>query len=114
TGCLTLIGINSEGIAVGNTNLQARDARPGLQYLSVLHRAIRSRTFDEAVTAVRDAPRAAAHYYYIADANGRAVGLECSAAQSVPLSPRDELLVHCNHPLAPEIAALALSSPASS
>lgn len=114
TGCLTLIGISSEGIAVGNTNLQTRDARLGVQYLSVLHRTLRSRTFEEAVQAVESAPRAGAHYYYVADRDGRAVGLECSAQQCVKLVPEDGLLVHCNHALAPEIAALEVDKPGSS
>jgi len=106
TGCLTLIGLNSAGIAVGNTNLRTTDSRPGLQYLSVLHRAIRSTTFHEAVAAIGDAPRSAAHYFYVADAHNHAVGLECSATQCVPLSPQDDLLVHCNHAFTPAISAL--------
>lgn len=114
TGCLTLIGINSEGIAVGNTNLQTSDARLGVQYLSVLHRALRSRTFEEAVQAVENAPRAGAHYYYVADRNGRSVGLECSAQKNVRLTTTDGLLVHCNHALDPEIAALEVAEPGSS
>lgn len=114
TGCLTLIGINSEGIAVGNTNLQTRDARLGVQYLSVLHRALRSRSFSEAVEAVESAPRVGAHYYYVADGKGHALGLECSAQKSVQLSPADGFLVHCNHALAPEIAALEVDKPGSS
>jgi hypothetical protein len=114
TGCLTLIGLSSEGIAVGNTNLRTRDVRPGLQYLSVLHRAIRSRTFEEAVSAVRDAPRSAAHYYYVADANSQAIGLECSATRCEPLHPHEDLLVHCNHALTTPIAELEVASPESS
>lgn len=114
TGCLTLIGLNSEGIAVGNTNLRTKDVRPGLQYLSVLHRAIRSRTLEEAVEAVRNAPRSAAHYYYVADANGQAIGLECSATRCEPLYPQNGLLIHCNHALTAPIAELEAVSPESS
>ncbi len=114
TGCLTLIGLNSEGIAVGNTNLRTKDVRPGLQYLSVLHRAIRSRTFEEAVGAIRGAPRSAAHYYYVADAGGQAVGLECSATRCEPLQLQNGLLVHCNHALTAPIAELEITSPESS
>lgn len=105
TGCLSLIGINSEGLAVGTTNLRTTDARPGVQYLSILHRALRSRTFGEAMSAVRDAPRAAGHYYYLADADGNAAGLECSAERCVAFSPQKGLLIRCNHALAGEIAA---------
>jgi len=114
TGCLTLIGINDSGIAVGNTNLKTRDARPGVQYLSVLHRALRSRSFEEAANAIADAPRAGAHYYYVADGKGNAVGLECSAQQVARLSPSDGYLVHCNHALDARIAALEIEEPGTS
>ncbi len=106
TGCLTLIGLNSEGIAVGTTNLRTTDARPGVQYLSILHRAIRSRTLEEVIASVRSAPRSAAHYFFAADAHGNAVGLECSAADCETLYPHDGLLIHCNHALTPSIRAI--------
>lgn len=114
TGCLTLIGLSGEGIAVGNTNLRTTDTRPDVQYLSVIHRAIRSKTFAEAVNTVRQAPRSAAHYFYLGDAGGNAVGLECSAARCVELRPQEGLLVHCNHALSPDIAAIECDAPAGS
>jgi isopenicillin-N N-acyltransferase-like protein len=111
TGCLTLIGLNSEGIAVGNTNLQTRDVRPGVQYLSVLHRALRARSLAEAIAAIRDAPRSAAHYYYVAGPDGRAVGIECSARESVRFDVARDTFVHCNHALSAKIAALEAAAP---
>jgi len=111
TGCLTLIGINSEGIAVGNTKLQTTDARVGVQYLTVLHRALRARSLSEAVESIRQAPRAGAHYYYAAGPDGVAVGLECSAARAVPFEIRSGTFVHCNHALNEEIAALQAEAP---
>lgn len=111
TGCLTLMGINSEGIAVGNTNLQTTDVRVGVQYLSVLHRALRARSLPEAVESIRPAPRAAAHYYYVAGPEGAAVGLECSAAQAVPFEVSKGIFVHTNHALSDEIAALEVRKP---
>ena len=106
TGCLTLIGLNSEGLAVGNTNLHTRDSRVGLQYLTVLHRAIRCRTVADAEPTIANAPRSAAHYYYIADATGHAVALECSATRCHRFTIGAEPFVHCNHCLAPPIAEL--------
>jgi isopenicillin-N N-acyltransferase-like protein len=112
TGCLSLIGLNAEGIAVGNTNLVTRDVRPGVQYLSVLHRALRATTLDEAVDCIRSAPRAAGHYYYVAGPDEVATGLECSAAHSVSFAVQGGTWVHCNHALSPEIAALEVNAPA--
>lgn len=114
TGCLTLIGLNAEGIAVGNTNLSTRDVRLGVQYLTVLHRALRARSFSEAVESIRQALRAAAHYYYVAGPGGMAVGLECSAQRAVAFEVRSGTFVHCNHALSREIAELEVEPPAPS
>jgi isopenicillin-N N-acyltransferase like protein len=114
TGCLSLIGINAEGIAVGNTNLQTTDARVGVQYLTVLHRALRSRSLSEAVESIRQAPRSGAHYYYAAGPDGLAVGLECSATRAVPFETRMGIFVHCNPALSEEIAAMETDAPPAS
>lgn len=114
TGGLTLLGINSEGIAVGNTNITTRDARIGVQYLSVLHRALASTTLDEAVRCVVDAPRAGAHYYYLGGPDGVAWGLECSATRCARFEVTHGVFVHCNHARSPEIAALETEPPAES
>ena len=111
TGCLTLIGVNDAGIAVGNTNLQTTDARVGVQYLTVLHRALRATSLPEAVECIRQAPRAGAHYYYAAGPDGHAVGLECSATRALPFQVDNGVFVHCNHALSDEIAALEAESP---
>ncbi|MCZ7600597.1 MAG: hypothetical protein M5U09_26690, partial [Gammaproteobacteria bacterium] len=43
TGCLSLIGVNDEGIAVGNSNITPLDARPGVMYLAMIHHALAQR-----------------------------------------------------------------------
>lgn len=111
TGCLTLIGMNDAGIAAGNTNLRTVDVRPGVQYLTVLHRALRARSLAEAAACIARAPRAAAHYYYAGSADGEAVGLECSARREARFTPGSGAFVHCNHALSPDIGALE-SAPA--
>lgn len=67
-GCLSLVGMNAEGVAVGTTNIKTHGARPGVGYLGILHRAIHARTADEASELVRSAPLAGAHTYWVADA----------------------------------------------
>ncbi|MDP6505819.1 MAG: C45 family autoproteolytic acyltransferase/hydrolase, partial [Planctomycetota bacterium] len=57
TGGLSMIGINSEGVAVGNTNIRTTDVRIGVQYLSTIHRAAKSPTLEDAVSAVTETPR---------------------------------------------------------
>ena len=67
TGCLSLMGINARGLAVGTTNIKTYGSRPGVGYLSILHRALRSADVAEAREVVRDAPHAGAHTYWLAD-----------------------------------------------
>nr|MBV6629502.1 hypothetical protein [Oceanococcus sp. HetDA_MAG_MS8] len=70
-GCLTLMGGNEHGVAVGTTNLKTLGAKPGVGYLGVLHRAIRCETAAQASALVEKAPVAAAHSYWMADTQTR-------------------------------------------
>ena len=106
-GCLSLIGLSEAGIAVGNTNLSPTDARPGVMYLAMIHEALRSEDSAQALAAIADAPRASGHYYYLADAQGEAAGIETTAARHVALDPPGGLLVHANHYHDPGLGELA-------
>lgn len=68
TGCLSLIGINEEGVTVGTTNIKTYGSRPGVGYLSILHRALQAKDVAEAKRLVQEAPHAGAHTYWLADA----------------------------------------------
>ncbi|MCZ7646726.1 MAG: C45 family peptidase [Planctomycetota bacterium] len=114
TGCLTLIGVNAAGVAVGNTNLKGNDARPGVQYLTVLHRALRSESFEEAAEAVRGSPRAGAHYYYVGGPNGEAAGFECSATRCAEVPVASGTYTHCNHYLDEELKPFDPEPPSAS
>jgi hypothetical protein len=81
-----------------------------VQYLSVLHRALRAASRAEAVESIRSAPRAAGHYYYVAGPDETAIGLECSAARSVLFTTRGGTSAHCNHALSQEIAAAEVNA----
>ena len=112
-GCLSLIGLNDRGIAVGTTNIRTKDARPGVNYLSILHKALAQTSLDTAIEAVVTAPRAGAHFYYLADAT-RAVLLECSATRVHRRDLTAGVAVHANHCLEPENQAIEGSVPTSS
>jgi isopenicillin-N N-acyltransferase-like protein len=96
-GCLSLMGLNSAGIAIGTSNLRTTDARPGVPYLSLIHRALACASHDDAVAAITHAQRAGAHAYYVVDADGNASALECTAlhAEVLPITTRAH--VHTNH-----------------
>jgi isopenicillin-N N-acyltransferase-like protein len=115
TGCLTLIGMNEHGVAVGTTNVRTTDARPGVMYLSILHRMLDARDAEGAAQVVEGAHRSGAHFYWIVDGQGRVLTLECSAR----VAHREELTsgssVHTNHCLVPANIAEqgVLASPSS-
>ncbi len=97
TGCLSLMGLNEYGVAVGTTNIRAYDSRAGVCYLDVIHKALTARTTDGAAHAVTEAPRAGAHYFYLLDADGHSLALECTAAQHQAVRVEQGTYVHCNH-----------------
>ena len=96
-GCLSLMGMNSAGVAIGTSNLRTTDARPGVPYLSLIHRALACTSHDDAVSAITSAPRAGAHAYYVVDAGGRASAIECTARQAEVMPVTTAVHVHTNH-----------------
>ena len=102
-GCLSLIGMNEHGIAVGTTNLRAVDARIGVGYLDVIHEALARERIEDSVAVIESAPRAGAHYYTVADAEGSAALIECTARRHSTHRPSAGVHVHTNHFLDDEL-----------
>ena len=69
-GCLTLVGMNERGVAVGTTNLKTWGSRVGVGYLSVLHKAIAQPTLALASEVFERAPVAGAHSYWAGSPEG--------------------------------------------
>ena len=113
-GCLSLIGLNEHGIAVGTTNIRTTDARPGVTYLSLIHRALASATLAEAAEAIRGAPRAGAHFYYLADASGRGLALETTPGHVDEVRVDSGAHVHTNHCQVPAHQAIESQTPSTS
>jgi isopenicillin-N N-acyltransferase-like protein len=109
-GCLSLMGMNEHGLALSTTNLRTTDARPGVPYLNVIHRALRETNVPSAVGVVRDAPRAAAHTFLIADREEGCV-VECTAAKSVVSDLVDGVIVQTNHCLVPAHQKIESTAP---
>ncbi|WP_263078591.1 C45 family peptidase [Endozoicomonas sp. Mp262] len=66
-GCLSLMGMNSQGLAVGTTNLKTWGSKPGIGYLNLIHRSLRCNTLEEASRILAEAPKSGAHTYWLAD-----------------------------------------------
>lgn len=95
-GALSLTGMNAAGVAVGTTNIKTRRSRVGVGYLSLLHRAICSGSAAIASELLRAAPRAAAHTYWLADAQG-ATELECDPEAAIERRADSGPLARTNH-----------------
>jgi isopenicillin-N N-acyltransferase-like protein len=104
-GALSLTGMNAKGVTVGTTNIKTRRSRIGVGYLSLLHRAIRAGSAAEARRLVSEAPRAAAHTYWLADAQ-QALELECDPDTVIERRVEREPLARTNHCLAGSMRAL--------
>lgn len=68
-GCLSLMGMNSLGLAVGTTNLKTWGSRPGIGYINLIHRSLRCQSLTEAASLLAGAPKSGAHSYWLADAH---------------------------------------------
>ena len=113
-GCLSLIGLNAAGIAVGTTNIRTRDARIGVGYLDIIHSVLAATGLAEAERSVREAPRAGAHYYYLMDAKSDARAMECTADRAHTACVDQGSYTHCNHVLVPAHEALEVTVPRAS
>ena len=106
-GCLCLIGMNSAGVAVGNTNLVPTDARVGVNYLFTITRALQCTSAEEAAACIEAAPRMSGHNFYVADER-TAINIETTATRSVRTAVTGEVLVHTNHYLSDRLKPLEL------
>ena len=105
-GGLSMIGLNSEGIAIGTTNIKTTDTRPGVHYLNIIHKVMSCSTIKEAEESILKAPRSGAHFYMIADSKGSFKGFECSALKHAEMPLKSGSLNHCNHILDPGLKIL--------
>ncbi|MEZ4465514.1 MAG: C45 family peptidase [bacterium] len=105
-GCLSLMGINEDGVALGTTNIKTRDSRAdGVGYLALIHRGLRARSAMEAAEAIAGAPRAAAHTYWIVDPR-QAISLETSPSVIERRAITHGAFVQTNHCQAKALAAM--------
>ena len=105
-GCLTLIGVNEAGIAVGNNNLQPTDARPGIVYLALLHEALYQTDWSRSRQSITDLYRASGHNYVMAHESGTCVDIETTATEHEEFTVDSPWYVHTNHYLSQRLKAL--------
>jgi isopenicillin-N N-acyltransferase-like protein len=113
TGCLSLVGLNAAGLAVGTTNVKTRGSRIGVGYMGILHRMLACTSFDEAARVCETAPRAAAHTYWLCSAD-RQADWETTATSCVRREVGDHPIFRSNHCLVGEHASREADVPTSS
>lgn len=113
TGCLSLVGLNDAGLAVGTTNIKTRGSKPGVGYMGILHRMLGSRTFDDAARLCETAPRAAAHTYWLASED-RLSEWETTAWSAIRRDATTAPIARTNHCLVPEHSEREGEGPTSS
>ncbi len=96
TGCLSLVGMNDRGLAVGTTNIKTHGSKVGIGYMGVLHKMLSAKSFAEAAQICETAPRAAAHTYWLASPEQLAEW-ETTAWSAVRRDAVDEPTGRTNH-----------------
>ncbi|NUN14039.1 MAG: hypothetical protein HUU55_10440 [Myxococcales bacterium] len=81
-GCMGMIGMNAEGVAVGINNLTPTDARIGVLWPALVRRMLQCRTANEALGVLKAAPLGSGHNYFIADVD-TAYNVETTAIHKV-------------------------------
>ncbi|MCH2204604.1 MAG: C45 family peptidase [Lentisphaerales bacterium] len=105
-GGLSLIGLNSEGIAIGTNNIKSTDSKPGVHYLNLIHKAMQLSTHEQVKDMITNATRSGAHYFLFGDKKGEYSGLECTATKHAEITSKDGIVTHCNHILTSELKSL--------
>ena len=105
-GGLSLIGMNSKGLAIGTNNIKTTDTQPGLHYLNLIHKAMQYSSADQVKKMISRAIRSGAHYFLFGDKQGNFYGLECSATKHDEIKHKAGVLTHCNHILSSKLKSL--------
>ncbi len=96
-GCVGMIGMNSEGVAIGINNLGGADGQVGVTWPFVIRKALEQSTADDALACITDVKLAGAHNYLLMDKTGRGYNVEAMPTRTHITELGDEPLVHTNH-----------------
>ena len=97
TGCVGMIGMNDQGIAIGINNLSASDGQVGVTWPFVIRKALMQDNLDDAVACVVDAKRTGAHNYMLFDKHGKGYNIEAMSTECQITELDDGCIAHTNH-----------------
>lgn len=111
TGCVGMIGMNSEGIAVGINNLMATDGQIGVTWPFVVRKVLQQTNLDDALACVTDAKLAGAHNYLLMDRSGAGYEVEAMSTSHYAHKLGDDTITHTNHCLIQQNLQVARERP---
>lgn len=95
-GCLAYIGLNSDGLCIGTTNVTSRDIGTGVFFPALVQAALATPTPMDAVHVLSVLPKVSGHYFYLVSPTS-ACACEVSANKCVAWSIETSIYVHTNH-----------------
>lgn len=105
-GCVGMIGMNSEGVAIGINNLSATDGQVGVSWNFVIRKALEQSTVDDALKCITSANLAGAHNYMLMDKSGKGFNVEAMSTTTVITELEEDAIVHTNHCLVEQTQAV--------
>ena len=104
-GQVSYIGMNDRGLAVVANYLTCDGWRIGFPRYFLSRVALAQTSVGAAISAIRAIPRASSRNLLLLDASGTAADLEMTPTRDARLEPRDGILAHANHYVAPDLLA---------
>ncbi|HFC11735.1 MAG TPA: hypothetical protein ENJ56_02740, partial [Anaerolineae bacterium] len=105
TGCVGMIGMNSEGIAVGINNLMGGDGCIGVTWPFVVRKVLQQDNIADALACIMEAPLAGAHNFMLMDKLGNGYNIEAFSTTNEVTKLGANPIAHTNHCLFPHTIA---------
>ncbi len=103
-GQMSYIGINDRGMGVFANFVTCDGWRIGFPRYFLSRLALTHERVDDAIAAIKSVPRASSRNVIMADSHGTIADLETTPTREVRIEPKNGLLAHANHYIAPELA----------
>lgn len=97
TGCVGMIGMNSEGITVGINNLMSTDGQIGVTWPFVIRKILQQDNLDDALECLTSANLAGAHNYMLMDKHGDGYEVEAMSTSIHIEKLEKDTIAHTNH-----------------
>ena len=107
-GMLAKIGVNSHGIGVGLNFLKSKHSLDGVPVHLLLRAILDCKSLKNVREIVAQSNMGKSSYIPVATSIGEAVGFEFSNNVMQELTPLDDVLLHTNHCLAPNLTSVPL------